>query len=443
MQYHNILFRLACVLGLFVCLIFSSCKAVHKTIVDNSASANESPGKPRVIISSDIGGTDPDDFQSMIHYLMYADKFQTEGLISSPYGPGRKSHILKMIDLYEKDYKLLKAHSDFPSPDQLRQVTKQGAIDGAPLRGWSQPSEGSDWIITCARRGGKQPLWVLVWGGLEDLAQALHDAPDIRDKIHVYFIGGPNKKWTVQAYHYIVTNFPDLWMIESNSTYRGWTLDGNKETGFDNKTFYDTCIRGHGALGNDFGNYYGGMIKMGDSPSVGYLLSGNFEKPEQPGWGGSYMHLEYSARRTYERETTLQDTLPVFGIIEWKIKGPDLGAAIDTPSIWFEIDRQKIDGFYQGNGQYLIRFVPKESKVWNYKIISSVPELNGKTGQFVSMDPWPGSPHRENLGPLHNWWSDRISPGDYAGPHQGANTVYQWRKTYLQDWAKRWQWLAQ
>jgi hypothetical protein len=46
--------------------------------------------KPRVIVSTDIGGTDPDDFQSMIHYLMYADRFQTEGLIASPYGDGRK-----------------------------------------------------------------------------------------------------------------------------------------------------------------------------------------------------------------------------------------------------------------------------------------------------------------------------------------------------------------
>ncbi len=38
----------------------------------------------RVIVSTDIGGTDPDDFQSMVHYLVYADVFDTEGIISSP-----------------------------------------------------------------------------------------------------------------------------------------------------------------------------------------------------------------------------------------------------------------------------------------------------------------------------------------------------------------------
>ncbi|MBD3375545.1 DUF1593 domain-containing protein, partial [candidate division KSB1 bacterium] len=39
----------------------------------------------RVLVSTDIGGSDPDDFQSMIHYLLYADLFDTEGLISSPW----------------------------------------------------------------------------------------------------------------------------------------------------------------------------------------------------------------------------------------------------------------------------------------------------------------------------------------------------------------------
>ena len=29
--------------------------------------------RPRVIVSTDIGGTDPDDFQSMVHLLVYAD----------------------------------------------------------------------------------------------------------------------------------------------------------------------------------------------------------------------------------------------------------------------------------------------------------------------------------------------------------------------------------
>ncbi|HYH56686.1 MAG TPA: nucleoside hydrolase-like domain-containing protein, partial [Anseongella sp.] len=127
-------------------------------------------GKPRVILSTDIGGTDPDDFQSMIHYLMYADRFDTEGLISSPYGPGRKQDILKIIDLYEKDYPRLKTQAaGFPSAAKLRAVVKQGALGEAPAKGWSSATEGSEWIVHRARSGDPRPLWVLVWGGLEDL----------------------------------------------------------------------------------------------------------------------------------------------------------------------------------------------------------------------------------------------------------------------------------
>ena len=44
----------------------------------------EADESPRVLISTDIGGTDPDDNQSMIHLMMYSDLFQLEGLVSSP-----------------------------------------------------------------------------------------------------------------------------------------------------------------------------------------------------------------------------------------------------------------------------------------------------------------------------------------------------------------------
>jgi hypothetical protein len=35
----------------------------------------------RVLVSTDIGGTDPDDNQSMAHLLMYSNEFDLEGLV--------------------------------------------------------------------------------------------------------------------------------------------------------------------------------------------------------------------------------------------------------------------------------------------------------------------------------------------------------------------------
>ena len=67
-----------------------------------------------------------------------------------------------------------------------------------------------------------------VRGGIDDLAQALHDDPSIKPKLRVYYIGGPNKKWSATAYDYIAREHPDLWIIEANSTYRGWFTGGNQ-----------------------------------------------------------------------------------------------------------------------------------------------------------------------------------------------------------------------
>lgn len=113
------------------------------------------------------------------------------------------------------------------TPAELRKLCKQGRQGLASYKGFDKPTEGSEWIIKCARREDARPLYVLVWGTLEDVAQALHDAPDIQSKIRVYWIGGPNKKWGVNSYAYVAENFPDLWMIENNASYRG--LISNKK----------------------------------------------------------------------------------------------------------------------------------------------------------------------------------------------------------------------
>lgn len=86
------------------------------------------------------------------------------------------------------------------------------------------------------------------------MAQALHDAPDIAPRIRIYWIGGPNKKWGINAYVYIVENFPDIWMIENNSTYRSFIAKYKNPDRW-NGGFYDHYVRGCGYLGADFHNY--------------------------------------------------------------------------------------------------------------------------------------------------------------------------------------------
>lgn len=296
------------------------------------------PVKPRILVSTDIGGTDPDDNQSMAHLLMYGDMFEIEGLISSPsYGDGTKEEILRMIGLYEMDLPKLKKHQKgFPSPDYLRSVTKQGRHGATPYIGYTSATEGSDWIIKCAKKESSEPLWILVWGGLDDLAQSLHDAPEIQSNIRVYWIGGPNKKWSVNPYAYIVENFPKLWFIEVNSTYYSFFSNNDVPDSIKSSDYYNTYIKEAGHLGRDFKKYYNGNVKMGDTPSLLYMMNGDPNNPMRESWGGSFEQLSYSPRVLFDHITDITDTVAYCTIIEFHLKGPEINIPRDSVCFWME-----------------------------------------------------------------------------------------------------------
>lgn len=407
------------------------------------------PAKPRILISTDIGGTDPDDNQSMIHFLMYSDLFNTEGLISSPsYGRGTKQHILEMIDLYEKDLPKLRKHSKaYPSPDALRAITKQGRRGAAPFAGYSVPTEGSEWIVKCARKKSEQPLWVLVWGGLEDLAQALHDAPDIQKKIKVYWIGGPNKKWSADSYAYVAGHFPGLWFIENNSSYYGFFSNKGMPDSVKTTSYYNQHIRGAGAMGQDFIRYYGGNVKMGDTPSLLYMMDGNPNDPLKESWGGSFRKIDHSSRTLFDRETSISDTVTVCSVLEFHLRGPEVKIPADSACISLSvkagIGEQKWAGYYQGNGRYVVRYVPKQSETLTYKITSAISGFPEMWGQLVVDNQWPGKERRTDYPLGHFWYSDRSDPYLFDGGIQGGITLKKWRNAALQDWAKRWTWLKE
>ena len=389
--------------------------------------------RPRVIVSTDIGGTDPDDFQSLIHLLVSADRLDIEGLISSPFGPGEKKHIHVVIDHYESDYKNLRTYSRlYPSPRYLRSITKQGSLDFLGYRAVGTPTEGSNWIIRCAKKKDRRPLHLLVWGGIDDLAQALHDAPEILPKLRVYFIGGPNKKWSADAYQYIVQNHSKLWIIEANSTYRGWFLGGNQDMDFGNKSFVSTHIQGNGALGNYFASQLSGVIKMGDSPSVGWILSGHADHPNKGSWGGRFVRAWDRPQLIFERHTTSNDRIEQFGIIEWRF--PVKEAAGIAPAAVMKYENQLLTGFWDGRAMRF-RACPRDAKLNTYILHSNLAELEGKTGAYASFVP-PIERLSTPSATFPNWWTDDPSPELSEAGHQGTKTISQWRKEILTDFAQ-------
>lgn len=276
--------RRSCLAGIAVVL---------SPLMDIPALANPPGGalagdRPRIIISTDIGGSDPDDFQSFVYFLVHSDLLDTEGLIASPPGAGRVQHVLEAIAAYEQDYDFLRSHSPaFPAPEALRSVTKQGAINVAPTAGFSGPTEGSNWIIQQARRDDDRPLYILVWGSITDLAQAIHDDPGIKSLIRVYSIGSWNTQQDPNARDYLYQNHNDFWWIEADTTFRGMYVGGDQSGDLGNLTFVQQHVKGHGALGDFFWSKKQD-IKAGDTPSLMYLLRGHPDTPTTDHWGGRF-----------------------------------------------------------------------------------------------------------------------------------------------------------
>ncbi len=264
--------------------------------------------RPRVIVSTDIGGSDPDDFQSLIHLLVYSDILDLEGIISSPPKAGRVQHIHECLDAYADDFEHLRQRSgDYPPPATLRRLAKQGAIDPAPPRGWNEPTEGSRWIIQRSRIADDRPVWILVWGSITDVAQAVHDAPEIKQKIRVYSIGSWNTRNDRAAREYLFTEHPDLWWIESDTSFRGMYVGGNQAGEWGNSAFVDRHVRSHGALGDLFVEKKKD-IKMGDTPSLLYLLRGDPDDPTAPHWGGAFTRVDQRPNYWTDRsEPALQE----------------------------------------------------------------------------------------------------------------------------------------
>ncbi len=370
----------------------------------------------------------------MVYLLVSADALDLEGVISSPFGQGRVAHIHEVIDRYAADFPNLRTYSPhYPTPDALRAISKQGAIPSASYRGYDDPTEGLQWIVRCARKPDPRPVHVLVWGGIDDLAQALHDAPDILPKLRVYFIGGPNKKWSPNAYAYIAANHPALAMIECNSSYRGWFVGGDQSGVWGNTSFVADKVAGCGALGDYFATKPQAIIKMGDTPSVAWLVGGDPANPAAPGWGGQFVRAWDRSPARFDRMTTAADRMELFGILELAVEVQ--GAVAPDAKAVLGVDNQRLVGAFDGD-RVRFRFCPREEKAYRFTIRSTLAALDGQEGGITVAAP-PVARARVASPRWPNWWTDDQNPALGTGELCGMVTVNRWRRAFLSDFAER------
>lgn len=276
--------------------------------------------RPRVVILTDIsslkaGEAEPDDGQSMIRLMLYSNEFDIEGLVAtSNLGHGQRVRpdlIGQVVDAYALDRENLLRHDPrYPQAEALRAVIKAGQpIAGPKVRvedsvGEGKNTEGSDWIIRVVDRTDPRPVWVLIWGGSADLAQALwkvraeRSAAELKaflSRLRVHSIGDQDSTGP-----WIREQFPSLRMITQRRAYRGMYRGG--DASLVRSDWVRRHIRGHGHLGDLYPDYRGGDIwssslgpvrgiKEGDTPSFLFLVPNGLAVPDRVdlgSWGGRF-----------------------------------------------------------------------------------------------------------------------------------------------------------
>lgn len=142
---------------------------------------HDSP-RPRLLVLTDIGG-DPDDQQSMVRLLAYANEFEIEGLIATSADiPGeleeptvRPDLIQELVAAYREVRDNLVLHDPrYPPAESLAaRIAAGNPLRGREHVGQGWDTDGSRRIIEVVDRAGAGPVHVTIWGGQTDLAQAL------------------------------------------------------------------------------------------------------------------------------------------------------------------------------------------------------------------------------------------------------------------------------
>ncbi|MFO0910000.1 MAG: DUF1593 domain-containing protein [Isosphaeraceae bacterium] len=280
----------------------------------------DEPARPRVVVLTDIssltaGQAEPDDGQSLIRLMLYTNELDIEGLIATSnmqHGLRTRSDLIRqVVDAYDHDHAQLVRHDGrFPPADRLRGAIRSGQPKAGPrvpvveCVGAGRDTEGSNAIIAVVDRPDPRPVWVIIWGGSTDLAQALWKVRSTRseselqhfvNRLRVHAIGDQDTTGP-----WIREQFPNLWMITQRRAYRGMYRGG--DTRLVGPEWVEQHIKKHGALGRLYPNYQGGDIwsgrlgavrgiKEGDTPSFLALIPNGLlgvEAPELGSWGGRF-----------------------------------------------------------------------------------------------------------------------------------------------------------
>ncbi len=281
--------------------------------------------KPRLVVCTDIAPADvePDDMESMVRLMAYADCFEVEALITSvgwncdPYPKEWTDYLFRVIEAYRKDVPNLMKRSNqqgflpieqengqqqigyWPSADYLKSRAVMGSERGGiKVIGEGNDSPGSELLIRLADENDSRPIYVAAWGGANTLAQAIWRVKQARSteelkrfvrKFRIYTITDQDMQYNMRmdraysSHMWLRREFKDdLQFIWDEGTWQEQCELGKRHW-----QQHKENIQGKGALGKEYPTYKWGV--EGDTPSFLYVMPNGLNDPEDPhqaGWAG-------------------------------------------------------------------------------------------------------------------------------------------------------------
>lgn len=257
--------------------------------------------KPRLIVLTDIG-TEPDDMESMVRLLTYANEIEIEGLVATTSRHLRHEVGRHLIEerarAYAQVVSNLRVHDPaYPDPQTLMsRIRSTPAVYGMAGVGKGRDNEASRLIVETVDRSDSRPVWIAIWGGAQPLAQALWSVKAKRSpklvrefvaKLRVYSISDQD-----DAGPWARATFPELFWIASihgptQYELAAWTGISAATPGADpepvSRKWLDRNIRSKGPLGEVYPAPI--FIMEGDTPSFLHLIPNGLGTPERPDWG--------------------------------------------------------------------------------------------------------------------------------------------------------------
>ena len=266
--------------------------------------------KVRIVVLTDIDN-EPDDAQSLVRFLTYANHFDVEGLVATTSIHQPKKTAPDRIRLIVKAYgevhsNLLLHEPGYPTVETLLSVVREGQPNfGMNAVGEGQDSTGSELLIAAADLDDPRPMWVPVWGGPNVLAQALWKVKATRTpealakfvaKLRVYSISDQDNSGP-----WIRKTFPELFYISSPGIHAGGAYHYATWSGISGDRFHarfagadfnlvsnewldQNIRRNKGPLGAQ--HPHTEFLMEGDTPSFLGLVINGLNTPEKPNWGG-------------------------------------------------------------------------------------------------------------------------------------------------------------